>query len=65
MPEVLSDSHAGFVCPKDDPKSFAEAIINILANRAFASELGRNGRKAYELRFTADAMACKYKRLLE
>ena len=65
MPEVLADSHAGYVCSKDDPIAFADAIKNILGNPALASEFGRNGRKAFEQRFTAGTMACNYRRLME
>ena len=31
MPEVLKDSNAGFICPKDDPSKFAETIKKILS----------------------------------
>ncbi|MFZ2541488.1 MAG: glycosyltransferase family 4 protein, partial [Gallionella sp.] len=65
MPEVLADSHAGYVCSKDDPTSFAEAIKNILGDHALASKLGRNGRQAFEQRFTAGAMACNYRGLMK
>jgi len=65
MPEVLENSHAGYVCSKDDPKAFAEVIKNILGNPALASELCRNGRKTFEQRFTATKMASEYRQLLE
>ena len=65
MPEVLAGSNAGYVCSKDDPLEFAAAIKNILGNSVLASKLGRNGRVAFENRFTATAMAANYKKLLE
>lgn len=65
MPEVLADSHAGYVCSKDDPISFADAIKNILGNPSLASQLGRNGRQAFEQRFTAGTMAYNYRKLIE
>ena len=65
MPEVLADSNAGYVCSKDDPLEFSAAIMRILGNLDLASELGRNGRQAYERRFTADMMAISYRRLLD
>ena len=65
MPEVLADSHAGYVCSKDAPELFADAIKNILSNPALASELGRNGRRTFEQRFTAGTMACGYERLMK
>jgi glycosyltransferase involved in cell wall biosynthesis len=60
MPEVLGDSKAGYVCSKDDPLEFATAIKNILGNSTLASEVGRNGRLAFEKRFTATTMALQY-----
>ena len=65
MPEVLADSHAGYVCSKNDPISFADAIKNILGNPSLASQLGRNGRQAFEQRFTAGMMAYHYWKLIE
>jgi len=65
MPEVLADSDAGYVCSKDDPMAFADAIKNILRDSSLASELRRAGRKAFEQRFTAGRMASNYKRLIE
>ena len=65
MPEVLADSHAGYVCSKDDPTAFAEAIKKILGEPDLAAEQGRNGRQAFEQRFTARAMACSYRGLMK
>lgn len=65
MPEVLGDSNAGFVCSKDDPLEFAAAINNILANPMLAVELGRNGRHAFEQRFTASKMAQQYESIIK
>ncbi|MBL6992108.1 MAG: glycosyltransferase family 4 protein [Bacteriovoracaceae bacterium] len=65
MPEVIGDSNAGYVCSKDDPLEFANAIKGILRNPALASEHGKNGRIAFERRFSADKMAASYSKLLE
>ncbi len=65
MPEVLGDSNAGYVCSKDDPLEFALAIINILGDPILAAELGRNGRHAFESRFTASTMAEQYESLIK
>ena len=64
MPEVLGDSKAGYVCSKNNPLEFANAIKSILGNPALLSELGQNGRKAFESRFTAERMAINYKNLI-
>ena len=60
MPELLANSHAGYVCSKDDSEEFANRIIYILRNPAIAKELGRNGRRIFEERFTALKMAQEY-----
>ena len=65
MPEVLADSGAGFVCSKDDTMEFASAIKDILGNKILASELGKNGRIAFEKRFLASSMTTKYYYLLK
>ena len=65
MPEVLGDSNAGYVCSKDDPCEFAAAIKNILGNPTLASELSRNGRQAYNQRFTAATMAQQYELIIK
>lgn len=65
MPEVLGDSNAGYVCSKDEPTEFASAIKIILDSPKLATELGRNGRKTFEQRFTASTMAQQYASLFE
>lgn len=65
IPEVLADSHAGYVCSRTDPASFAKAIIDILGNPALATELGRNGRHTYEQRYSALTMSLQYESLIK
>lgn len=65
IPEVLADSGAGYVCSKEDPFEFSEAIKNILSNPTLASKLGQAGRRTFEHRFRADKMASDYRSLLE
>lgn len=60
MPEVLAGSQAGYVCPKDDPAAFADAIKRVLCNPSLAADLGRNGRQTFEQRFTSAIMAKQY-----
>lgn len=65
MPEVLAGSNAGYVCSKDAPEAFADAIKNILRDSILASELGRNGIQAFEQRFTASKMSQQYESLIK
>jgi len=65
MPEVLGESRAGYVCAKDDPIEFGTAIKNILEDPVLAYKLGRNGRKFFERKFTAQTMAQQYFRMIK
>jgi glycosyltransferase involved in cell wall biosynthesis len=65
MPEVLGDSNAGYVCSKDNYKEFALAIETILDDSELASTLGKNGRAAFEDRFSALTMSKKYYELIK
>jgi len=64
IPEVLGNSNSGYICSKDSPLEFANAINLILADSLHASELGKNGRLSFETNFTSTSMALNYKRLL-
>lgn len=65
MPEVLEGSNAGYVCSKDEPQEFAAAIKNVMGNPIMASNLGLNGRLAFEDRYIASRMANQYNKLLK
>jgi glycosyltransferase involved in cell wall biosynthesis len=63
IPEVLSDSCAGYVCSKLSTDEFAFSILKILRDKDLAIELGVMGRTFYEERFQAHEMVKKYKEL--
>ena len=65
IPEVLAGSNAGYVCSKEDPFEFAAAMKRVIGNTSLAHNLGQNGRKFYEEKFRASAMANQYKFLLD
>ncbi len=64
IPEVLAGSSAGYICARNDVVAFAAAMKRILGDPTLAAELGRNGRKTYESRFTAARMAIQYRSML-
>jgi len=64
IPEVLGDSQAGRICPKDDPVAFAHAILEILNSEALAIRMGMNGRQTYLSNYSENVMAQKYRNLL-
>lgn len=65
MPEVLSDSNAGYICSKDDPSEFAEAIKKIIKDKNLSEQMSLNGRKTFVDKFTATKMANQYAKLIE
>ena len=64
MPEVLGDSEAGYICPKDDPVEFAKAIIEILNDDALRTNMGKKGRQTFLDKYNGNAMSQKYRNLL-
>ena len=65
MPEVLGSSEAGFICSKNDPSQFADAIKSILNDNVLATKLGQNGKKAFKHRFSASVMANQYAEIIK
>ena len=65
MPEVLANSNAGFISPKDDPSKFAEKIKIILKDPILREKLKKNGRITYEKKYTAKIMSSQYFQLLQ
>ena len=64
MTEVLAETDAGIICSKDSIEDFACALVSILKDPEYADSLGKNGRIAFENRYTADRMARQYWELL-
>ncbi|MFA6260109.1 MAG: glycosyltransferase family 4 protein [Bacteroidia bacterium] len=65
MPEVLEGTGAGLVCSKSNPEAFATAMKQILNNKELATEMGQNGLKVFNERYTATKMAEQYNFLLK
>ncbi len=65
MPEVLGNSNAGYVCSKDDPVEFSNAIKRILGDSFLASNLGLNGRLMFERKFMALNMTKQYSLIIK
>lgn len=55
--EALEDGVSGLVVPPCDPGALAGAIERVASDAQLRGDLGREGRLAYESRFTADGMA--------
>ena len=65
IPEVLGSNIGGIICPRNDIKAFALAIIKFLENREFADKVGREGRLRFEQKFTSHEMALHYRDVLK
>ena len=57
IPEDIEDGVSGLIVPKEDERSLAEAIKNLLDNRSMASSLGENAAKTYNDKFSMGGMA--------
>ncbi|HEX2031983.1 MAG TPA: glycosyltransferase family 4 protein, partial [Actinomycetota bacterium] len=57
VPEVVRDGETGFVVTPGDIDELRERLWQVLADRALAERLGRNGREWVVERFTWDACA--------
>lgn len=64
IPEILSETMAGYVCSHDNELEFADAIKRILGNLFLASKLAENGRKTFESKFMASTMTKNYELIL-
>jgi glycosyltransferase involved in cell wall biosynthesis len=57
MPEVVEDGKNGFLVPPNDPRALGDAVRYLHENPREARQMGREGRRLVEERFTWDAVA--------
>ena len=50
--EVIQEGRCGYICEPDDAEDLADKIILAYSKREFLSQLGKNGRKLVEKRYT-------------
>jgi glycosyltransferase involved in cell wall biosynthesis len=50
--EVVGGNNAGLLAKPEEPETFVRAILTLLDNRELAKELGENGRKAFQEKYT-------------
>jgi glycosyltransferase involved in cell wall biosynthesis len=51
LPEIVRESHAGYLVPPRDPSALAEKICKLLGDAQLRQRLGRNGRKVVEEKY--------------
>jgi glycosyltransferase involved in cell wall biosynthesis len=65
FPELIELTGGGVLHAPGDANSLADALEGMLLDPAYADELGRAGRRTVAARFTSDAMAGNFDRLLQ
>jgi len=51
IPDAVRDGETGILVPPEDPAALADAVCRVLTDRALATRLGQNGRRAVESHF--------------
>lgn len=62
-PEVVREAETGFLVPPGDATTWAEKVIEVLADPTRASTMGRQGRNHVEARFTLQQMVTRIEEL--
>jgi glycosyltransferase involved in cell wall biosynthesis len=65
VPEAIEHDFNGLLIHGREPDVLSDALIRVIGNPERMALLGRNGRRRYEQRFTAQAMAAAYESLYE
>jgi len=64
-PELVGDKKTGLLVPSENPETMAGAISWLLNNREKALEMGKNGRKVIEEKFSLPVMITKTEAVYE
>ena len=60
IPEVVQNGTDGIIVPLGDSHKMAEAISRLAHNKNEREEMGKNGRCAYEEKFSVETMVKQY-----
>lgn len=63
IPEVVEDGKTGILVPPSKPEIMARAIIDIIANKRTAEEMGKAARQRVQHLFSVEKMIMHYERL--
>ena len=63
--DLLSPGPAGLLLPGDDPGAWTSALIRVLTDPPFASQLGATARRRVEMDFSIDAVVTRYQALYD
>jgi len=65
IPEEVEDGKSGILVTPKDSKALADAIIKLLSDKKLAIEMGREGRKIFEEKFSQETMLIKLESLYD
>ena len=60
LPEVVSDGVSGILIEDENYEDLKNALIKLIENKDNRENMGKNGRRIYEEKFTAEIMANKF-----
>jgi glycosyltransferase involved in cell wall biosynthesis len=63
--ETVAHGHTGLLVPSKDVPKLADALCRLLADETLRHDMGLNGHKRFQERFTIDQAICKYQELYE
>ena len=63
QPEIVVPAETGYLVPPADSSAIADAMLQLLADKAHSETLGQAGRKRMEQNFSSNAMGDKLEKL--
>lgn len=60
LPEVVSDGVSGILIEDENYEDLKNSLIKLIENKDNRENMGKNGRRIYEEKFTAEIMANKF-----
>lgn len=63
--DLVVEGETGLLAPVDDSQAMATALERVLCGAQYGESLGAAGRRAFEARFTRDAMVARVERLYQ
>ena len=60
IPEVVADGVSGILIENENSEDLKSGLIKLIENKDIRESMGKNGRRIYEEKFTAEIMANKF-----
>ena len=60
IPEVVADGVSGILIENENSEDLKNGLIKLIENKDIRESMGKNGRRIYEEKFTAEIMANKF-----